>query len=295
MTFAVLLLTLSAGSGPCPPATPTQASSQGPAHLTAITTDNPGLAVYVAQVIAVDPARRAAFVSGLRRRRLPVWQQLRRKGYLASQSVFEVTKVGTALPGAPAWNYLVLSRLACDRAVSAFLRAEKFGQALTQLSSPSDSGAAILRRVEILHSTPNSFYPSPTPSDRRHAAAVTYLVEYIAVHDTAARLEEYRESMKKNSGPAAGELVKRGLFFNFVALETREIIFAQPGMATWNQIHVVGLLPGRGSPQAFDSALRKVNPGSGGYARVFGRLDSIRVHTRVDEARLLRVLQIPRP
>jgi hypothetical protein len=246
-------------------------------------------AVYVAQVVAVDSSSREAFVAWLRHSRLPIWHQLRREGYLRSQSVFEATRVVSTQAGVPSWRYLLLTRVGKGKSAAAFLRAQsQRAEARDRRGRGVDSAGSRVRRVEILRSTPNSFYPTPEPG-HRPSDMPTFLIEYIAVRDSAPLLAEYRESMRRNSGPALGALVKAGRVYSFIALETVAVTYAEPGMATWNQIHIGGALP---SLDEFDSVLKKLNPASGGYRRIFARLDSIRVHTRVDDARELVPLRV---
>jgi hypothetical protein len=246
-------------------------------------------AVYVARVVAVDSSHRQAFVTWLRHSRLPTWQQLRRQGYLRSQSVFEVTQVVSTQAGVPSWQYLLLTRVGEGRSAAEFLRAESATARGTERQGTDvDSAGSRVRRIEVLRSTPNSFYPAPEPRSRR-SAMPKFLIEYIAVRDSAPFLAEYRESMRRNSGPAIGALVKAGRVYSFIALETVTVTYAEPAMASWNQIHIGAALP---DLDEFDSVLKRVNPASGGYHKVFARLDSIRVHTRVDDAREVVQLRV---
>lgn len=257
-------------------------------------------AVYVARVISVSAQGRDGFVSCLRRRELPVWQRLKRNGLLADQSVFETTSVRLRAPGVPTWNFLLLSRLAPAVTPDAFFKAEKKrgGKRAAATRCEGAPGVETLR-VEVLHSTPNSYYPRPAAGTRTSDAptefAVPYIVEYIAVRESPEALDEYRETMRSNIGPAVGLLIRDNLLLNLIALETVSVRYAQPGVPNWNQIHLRGYFPEKGPvpPGVLDGALRRVNPQNGGTAGVFGRLDAIRTKPREEVARRLPELAVP--
>jgi hypothetical protein len=253
-------------------------------------------AVYVARVLSVSAEGRDAFVSCLRQKWLPTWQRMKRDGLLTDQSVFETTSVRTAAPGAPHWNFLLLSHLAPSATPDAFLKAEKNGEDKRPSGTRCAEAPGVkTRRVEVLHSTPNSYHPRPTPSpDAQTEFTVPYIVEYIAVRETPEALNEYRETMRTNNGPALAQLIRENMLLNFIALETVSIRYAQPGVPKWNQIHLRGYFPDKGPvpPGALDVALRHVNPQGGGAAGVFGRLDAIRTKPREDVARQLPELAV---
>jgi len=216
----------------------------------------------------------------MRQRGVSLWHRLKRDGLLIDQTVFETTSVQKSAAGVPRWNFLVLSHLAPSITPETFFKAEgrRGGQRVG--TTPSDAPGVETRRVEVLHSTPNSYYPSLASSDRDANAPefiVPYIVEYIAVRDTSAALDQYRETMRSNIGPAVGQLIRDNWFVNLIALETVSVVYTQPTMPSWNQIHIRGYFPEKGAtPAALDEALRRVNPQSGGYAGLFAPLDAIR-------------------
>ena len=239
-------------------------------------------ALYIARVISVSRATRDDFFNCLQQNELPVWRQLKRDGLLADESVFEVTSVQTTERGVPSWEVLLLTHLAPTAKQDSFVQAEK-----KRLRTPrcEDAPGAETRRVEVLRSTPKSYYPRATSEEDRQAlqAKVEFFIEYIAVNGTPTALNQYRESMRVNMGPAMGLLIPDKWFFNLIALETVSVLYAQPGMANWNQIHIRGYFPEKGpTPTAIDAALRRVNPSGGGSAGFFGSLESIRTLRRED-------------
>lgn len=227
---------------------------------------------------------------------LPPWQRMKRDGLLTDQSVFETTSVRTAAPGAPHWNFLLLSHLAPSATPDAFLKAEKKGEDKRPSGTRCTEASGVeTRRVEVLHSTPNSYHPRPPASpDAQTEFTVPYIIEYIAVRDTPEALNEYRETMRTNNGPALAQLIQENMLLNFIALETVSVRYAQPGAPRWNQIHLRGYFPDKGlvPRDALDVALRRVNPQSGGAAGVFARLDAIRTKPREDVARQLPELAV---
>ena len=252
-------------------------------------------AVYVARMLSVSAAGRDAFVSCLRQKALPVWQRLRRDGLLADQSVFETVSVRLATPGAPLWNFLLLSHLAPSAKPGTFLEAEQKREPKQPGTRCEEVPGVETRRVEVLHSTPNSYHPRLTPSPEvQTELTVPYIVEYIAVRDTPEALNEYREIMRTTMGPALARAIRDNMLSNFIALETVSVRYAQPGVPTWNQIHLRGYFPDKGfvTRDALDGLLRRINPQSGGAAGVSARLDAIRTKPREDVAQQLPELAV---
>jgi hypothetical protein len=253
-------------------------------------------AVYVARALSVSAEGREAFVLCLRQKALPVWQRMRRDGLLADQSVFETASVRIATPGAPPWNFLLLSHLAPSATPDSFFDAEqKRDRKQPPGTHCEDVPGVQTRRVEVLHSTPNSYHPRLTPSpDAQAEFTVPYIVEYIAVRETPEALNEYRETMRTTMGPVLAEAIRDNMLLNFIALETVSVRYAQPGVPKWNQIHLRGYFPDKGlvTRDALDGVLRRINPQSGGAAGVSGRLDAIRTKPREDVARQLPELAV---
>jgi hypothetical protein len=50
--------------------------------------------------------------------------------------------------------------------------------------------------------------------------------------------------MRTYFGPANGKLVKDGILYSFVALETIGVLDQVEGLGSWNQIHISGDFPG---------------------------------------------------
>ena len=278
---------------------PCQSAGSSSRRYSGKTTEGERPAIYVSRVLSVNAAGRDTFVACLRQKELPAWRKLKRAGLLADHSVFETTSLRISAPGVPPWNFLLLSRLSPAATPDAFFEAEKKLWARQPRGGRCEDAQGVeVRRVEVLRSTPSSYYPRPAAGARPAGApsefTVSYIVEYIAVRETPEALDEYRETMRRNIGPAVAQLIREDWLLNLIALETVSVRYAQPGAPSWNQIHLRGFFPEKGTvpPGDLDGALRRVNPQSGGTAGVFGRLDAIRTKPREDVARQLPELAV---
>lgn len=245
---------------------------------------------YVARVISVRAQSREAYVSCLAQREFSVWTQLKAAGRLAEVSVFETRSTATEAARDFSYQYLLLFRMpgmdppSPDHA------------AVATASRCEAAAGAQLRRVERLAATPNAVHRAaslPTDERARTERNLNYTVEYIAVRDSRPDLREYRSAMSHVIGPAIATLVKQRFMYEFIALETVAVLFADPGYPHWNQIHVSGyfadVAPSRLDEldAALDRELRRHHPTGHGLEQVFGRLGAIRTKPREDEARLL--------
>jgi hypothetical protein len=255
-------------------------------------------AQYVVRTISVKDSQRDAFLKCMQRDDLRIRKDLKRKGLLSEQSVFETSSTNINTPDAPFWNFLILSRLGTTSRPEDFFRAEESFSKKKKHKNCFEAPGIETRRIEVLRTTPNSFYPHGAGGDpRSDEFSVRYIVEYIAVQNTTAVLDEYRETMRKMLGPVQGHMVKEGSLLNFIAMETVSVKYSQSGMPEWNQIHVRGgNFPEdrkRVSPSPeIDRALKLLYPNSGGASVVFGRLKEIRTKPREDVARQLGDLAI---
>jgi imidazolonepropionase-like amidohydrolase len=254
-------------------------------------------AMYVARVLSANESSREAFLECMQRDDLKIRQELKRKGLLSVQSVFETSSTNINTPDAPFWSFLILTRLGTTARSEDLFRAEEQLSKKGKRANCFDGAGVETRRIEVLRTTPNSFYPHGVGGDlRSDEFSVRYIVEYIAVQNTPAALDEYRETMRTMLGPVQGHMIKEGSLLNFIALETVSVKYSQSGMPEWNQIHVrggnfpEGKMP---SPSpGMDRALKFLFPSSGGASVVFGRLRTIRTKRREDVARQLGDLAI---
>jgi hypothetical protein len=241
---------------------------------------------YVAEAVAVEAGKRQEFLALLRGSHKRLWASLVSEALLDEHRVFELIHVAEPTWQEPMWSYLFLARLPHGVNPNRYLAAlTKKRLGLHDHTRDKFGGVARIRRVEVLVSTPNSHHPTPSAHNETDETEVFHWIEYIAVEPTQTALEEYRESMRLNSGPALRELVDSQLTYRFVALETVSVVRADCDMPSWNQIHFNGFVPPWHNgvfERALDDALRRVNPSAGGFERVFGRLDEIRTHTRTD-------------
>ena len=249
---------------------------------------------YIARTVSVSDSKRSAFLRCMRRDDLRIRKLLKREGVLSEQSVFETTSTTIGTPGAPSWNFLILARVGSSVRSQDLFRAEERLYKEDRRKNCFDAAGVETRRLEVLRTTLNSFYPGSRNGAPLAEFSVRYIVEYVAVQNTPAALDEYRETMRTKNGPAVGVLIKEGRLLNFIALETVSVRYSQSGMPELNQIHIRGgNFPEKGTVRpAMDRVLKSMDPNSGGAAAVFERLDAIRTKPREDVARQLKDLAI---
>ena len=195
--------------------------------------------VFVSRVISVQPGTEPTFLNHLGDWYLPLWRELKNRRIVSEINVFEITVEDSSLFENPPWNYLILVQLVQGIDSRELLSAEESLKA----NLPAESPGYKIIRAEVLSCTPNSFYPVPIPKHRSRAEEVDFLIEFGAVNESAEDLKRYRDLMRTYFGPANGELVKDGIIYNFIALETVEVFHQVEGLGSWNQIHISGDLP----------------------------------------------------
>jgi hypothetical protein len=241
---------------------------------------------YVALVLKVPSERQAGFAQDVEKGCLPMWKQTRGTGLVAGAQLFEVVRVDSSEKGVPDWNFVLLYHVSRSRAVDTFLREGRDRDCFEKV------GPVELKREEVLRASPNSYYPLPDSSVRQMGSRVEYWIEYIAVKDTPAALNEYREAMRLTFGPFAAERIRSGVYYTFYGFETQRVVSSAPDMPLWNQVHFNGNLTRPDIPKVDCEALfLKVNPASGGCKVAFTKLDAIRTKPRVDVTRLVLEMQ----
>jgi hypothetical protein len=239
-------------------------------------------ATYVARTLDVPAEKEKGFEHNVEKTCLGAWKQLKEAGVLAEVRLFEVVRIDSQEKNVPKWNFLLLYHIGKAGTPDGLFADERDRTCLEKIA-PLE-----MKREEVLRATPNAYYPEPVPALKKKKPTVEYWIEYIAVHDTPAALNEYRERVRSTFGPLAAEGMREGSDYNFYALETIRVIRSARDMPPWNQIHVNGFLTGPGVPDLdCDSLLRKVNPASEGCKAAFLPLDAIRTKPRVDVTRLV--------
>ena len=241
---------------------------------------------FIARTIQVSDDEREAYFKHFQDAVYPVWKTLQDDGLLHSNLVLVHDSVISENSDMPNWNVLLLIRLATGVQPQEFLDEE-----LRRQDSSADAPGRLLRQ-EVLVPTPRSFHPGGKAN-----VDTQYFVEYINVWE--GHLDEYRNSMIENSGPANGLLVEQGAILSFIGLETVSVDFSAGGMPSWNQIHLGGI-PATETfdpldVNEFDDAIKSVSPDSGGFADVFGRLDEIRDKPKEVIGHPIVELQLPGP
>ncbi len=226
----------------------------------------------------------------MRDHELPLRRSLHRAGLLERSQVFELIRVEAENRPWPEWTYLHLLRLSDGTTPRELLLREAEVSTGSEISRWLEASACT-RRVEVLEGQHGGFFPDPPRERAGRAPEVYFWIEYIDVHQDA--LGEYRDSMLNGSFPAVRDLLGRGVFHVFAAMETKEVLVQQAGMPTWNQVHLCGLYGSRPASCAmaqFDQAVRTHD--LRGKEGAWTRLAEIRVKPREDLARELAELQV---
>jgi len=192
--------------------------------------------VFVSHVIYAPEATEHEFISYLQNQYLPIWRKLKDENILHELSVFKLTKTDSTTADRHLLNYLILAQLCPGIKARDFLKVEN----LTTNPVAKDSSSFQILRTEELHCVPNAYFPALSSEG---VAEITFLVEFIAVKDSAQFLKEYHDLMNVYFGPLNGALVKEGKLYNIYMMETMEVFFQMDDRLTWNQIHLSGDFP----------------------------------------------------
>lgn len=194
---------------------------------------------HVLRILAVPENRVDAFRSKLDETYLPVWEQLNTDSMLEELKVLEVTEVLEDWASTPKWTHLILARVSPDHTVKEFLARE---HELVGENNSWDGSVAKLLRTEILNTVPESYFPWPHPDFPGRENDVRYLVEYIDIKPEEGYEEEYVALMVEFFGPGAGLMYREGSLYGFIALGSSEIVFSDPTMPEWDQVHFSAIL-----------------------------------------------------
>jgi hypothetical protein len=190
---------------------------------------------FLAQVFATEPEQEQEFVENLVECALPVWNELRDAGVLASVDLFALSEEeGRTFAVSPPWRYLMIAQLEPDASVVDFSSAERAATCL----GVSDVASHVVVREEHLACTRNSCFGAPQLTYPDAPTGIDYLIEFIAVENTSTSLTKYHDLMADFIGPANGILVERGMLHCFVALETTANEIGEHEVVPWNQLHI---------------------------------------------------------
>ena len=192
--------------------------------------------VFVSHVIYAPEVTERKFISHLQNQYLPIWRKLKDENILYELSVFKLTKIDSTTADRHLCNYLILAQLCSGVKARDFLKVEN----LTTNPVANDSSLFQILRTEELNCVPNAYFPALSSES---TAEIDFLVEFIAVKDSAQFLKEYHDLMNVYFGPINGVLVKEGKLYNIYMMETMEVVFQMDDRLTWNQIHLSGDFP----------------------------------------------------
>jgi hypothetical protein len=144
-----------------------------------------------------------------------------------------------------------------------------------------------------MRSTPNASWAREAAADdlKARELKVEFGIEYIAVKDAPETLHRWSEFMRLYEGPPAGVWIRDGWGFSALALETVKVNYRQAAMPGWNNIHIVGRIPGKDptARKAFSDAARNqmVPGGLPAFTAESAAIDSFVSNARVDNVRQL--------
>ena len=189
--------------------------------------------IFISHVIYTPEATVHKFISHLQNEQLPVWRKLRSESIIDELSVFRLAQLDSTTTDSLPCNYLILTHLRTGVNARDFLKKENF-------IMRSDSSLFKLLRTEVLNCVPNAYFPAlhPENSDK-----IEFLVEFIAVKDSAQFLKKFHDLMDIYFGPANGLLVQEGKLYNLYMMETKEVVYQADNRMAWNQIHLSGDFP----------------------------------------------------
>lgn len=174
---------------------------------------------------------RKEFSKGIKEQLNAALGTLMTKGSVKEVSVYSHKKAAEKHGEFVLWDYLVLFQLK-NRPVA--------DEILPKLKTITFSFQPETIRMELLVTTPDSTYPVPGERAKARRMKPFYAVEYVDVKKDY--LEEFRQIMIKNNGPAMKYIMESAKWcYNFYALETVEIFYHNPKYPAWNQVHVIGL------------------------------------------------------
>jgi hypothetical protein len=192
--------------------------------------------IFVSHLFYVPETAENEFIRLLQNQYLPIWHKLKNENIIYELSVFKLTKIDSTTTDGHLCNYLVLAELCQGIKSGDFLNAAKFNA-----GSLSDVNPIFqILRTEILNCVPNAYFPA---LNSENTAEIDFLIEFIAVKDSAHFLKEYYDLMNVYFGPLNGALVKGHKLYNIYMMETAEIVFQTDSNLTWNQIHLSGDYP----------------------------------------------------
>ncbi|WP_099468070.1 hypothetical protein [Konateibacter massiliensis] len=186
---------------------------------------------YFALSLHIGKEHKKFVKENLRQQLQTALSSLIKSGEIGEISIYTLNKTAERHGEFPVWNYLVLMQIS---------KSDLAPQIMPLLKKMELPFLPDTIRMEELITTPNSSYLTPGEKAGKRRSKPFYAVEYVDVHEKC--LEEFRNIMIKNNGPAMGFIMEhKSWCYNFLALETVTVFYHNTDYPTWNQIHVVGL------------------------------------------------------
>ena len=189
--------------------------------------------IFISHAIYTPETAEDKFISCLQDQYIPIWRKLQSENIIDELSVFKLEQLDSTATDSLPCNYLILAHLCTGVDAHDFLNKEKF-------LTVSHSSFFKILRTEVLNCVPNAYFPAPHPENNDE---IEFLIEFIAVKDSAQFLKKFHDLMDIYFGPVNGVLVREGKLYNLYMMETREVVFQVDNRMAWNQIHLSGDFP----------------------------------------------------
>ena len=150
-----------------------------------------------------------------------IWRQQKTDGLLLESKVFRELYSIQEQDDLPPWPFLVMTRFT--------------GDDVPALALPH---TGIVRRADVNKPVANAYFPNPAPDNLAGPADVKYKIEYIDVFD--AHIGDYHSVIENYDSIAKKRLVAEKWMHNFIPTSTVETLMADPGIPSWNVLHVLG-------------------------------------------------------
>ena len=194
---------------------------------------------FIAQTLYAYPNTEEHFLSHLKSKYLPIWSRLNTDSTLSELCVFKLAVKDSTKKDQKQINYLILAQLKSGVNPEEFLQIAL----MAKNQNPKQKYLYRSQRTEILHCTQNAYFPAINLRKNVRMKDIVYLIEFIAVKDSADFVNQYHALMQKYFGPLNGLLVNEGKLHSIFMLETTKLIHTNDSRFNWNQLHVSGDYP----------------------------------------------------
>ena len=149
-----------------------------------------------------------------------IWRQQKTDNLLLERKVFRELYLIQEQDDLPPWPFLVMTRFT--------------GDDIPALALPH---AGIVRRADVNKPVANAYFPNTAPDNLSGPADVKSKIKYIDVF--GAHIGDYHSVIENYDSIAKKRLVVEKWMYNFIPTSTVETLMADPGIPSWNVLHVL--------------------------------------------------------